>query len=803
VSAESSPKRRVEPAAAAALALVVGLVAGEAWVRGPGSWAPGALAGLAAVAILVFNSRRLPAGLLLVLLFAAGLSRGADRGAAWDSMDRRVGVFAGEAWVRARFRAPPGRGAPLEIVALRPLREGGLTRCDPPLRLVLQGGMSPADSAALTRVGEAEWRGFARLEPGRPPRGPGGWDERAYLRARGAAGFARVLGVEPEERSRAAPRLDPAGSLARARDAIAATLKARFPGDGGLLAASFLLGARGAGPEARGRLAVFGRAGVAHILAVSGVHVGLIAGILALLLGMLPIGWRARLLILAGGIVLYASLVGWGAAVTRAAAGGAIWAVLGAAGRRPDGRTLLLFVLAASLLHQPAAWRDPGLRLSYLVTAALLGAGRGRAPRWARGARVCVAAQSAAWPLVLAHQGSGSPLFLLSNAILVPLAGLLPPFVGIALGMSALPGFPDAVAFAPARAYLGGYLAAVRAAAGLCDRWPIGSELPTGLGLVAGVSVAALWNLSRLRLRLRFAAAIMLVVGVTLIGHPPGRTPAVLMLDVGQGESWLLLWRDETWLIDAGPSPGRGDRPALAIASALHAYGRRGITRLFLTHDDEDHSGGLAELMEQNVPARVIHPPAGWSPSEATRAFLDWARARGAMVEPLQRGDSVGGAGLSVAVANPDPTAGEREVNERCLVLRITGAELTLIVSGDAAAARLEACLRGQEPVAVLSAAHHGSGASTPAGLLAALRPQAVLISVGRGNRFGHPSPLVLERVARAGATLFRTDRDGTIRIDRRGGAWRVCGGVPLRELALRGIRASPASTLGIEGESK
>jgi competence protein ComEC len=793
VSAESSPQRRVPPLAAAALALIAGLVAGEASFRGAAAWVPGAFAAVAAAGVLlagkVAPARGRPASIVLyALLLAAGLSRGAERAAVWARTDERTTAAAGEAWVRARSDGPPARGATIEVRAARPLADRAVSVFDPALPLLLQGALSPADSVSLSSASGCVWQGFARITPGRPPRGPGGWDERAYLRARGAGGFARILGVESTRGPSAARRRpDLAQSLARARESLARTLRERFPGDAGLLAGSFLLGARGAGPEARGRLASFQRAGVVHILSVGGLHVSLIAGGAALLLGMLPIGWRARMLILAGAIVLYASLVGWGAAVTRAAATGALWAALAAAGRRAEPRALLLLVLAATLYHRPAGWRDPGLRLSYLVTLAILGAARGRAPRWAGAARIWIAAQSTAWPLLLAHQGSGSPLFLLTNAVLVPLSGLLPPFVAIALVGSGLPGFPDAVALAPARAYLAGYLWLVRVAAGICDRVPIGSELSTDAGLAASVAAAALWNLPRLRLRLRFAAALVLTAGVSWIGAPPGRVPAALMLDVGQGESWLMLWRHETWLIDAGPTPGRGDRPSIAIASALRAHGRSRITRLFLTHDDEDHSGGLAELIEQNVPVEAIHPPAGWAPSAATRLFLAWSRAR---VEPLQRGDTIRADGVLAAVANPDPAAAETEVNDRCLVLRIEGEGLSLGVSGDASAGRLAACLREAAPVAVLSAAHHGSAGSTPAAVLSALRPAAVLVSVGRGNRFGHPSPPVLERVRDSGAALFRTDRDGTIAITRFRGVWRVRGGVPLREVALHGIRA-------------
>jgi len=785
----------------AALSLLLGLVFGEAWLRGTGHWLPGALAGaLAGVSLLcdvlghlrgprpqgsagVARLERAGGFLLLAMLAAAGLSRGSDSACRWERGESLLTTVAGEAWVEVRFPALPERYGVVELRAVRPARIGGrLLHLRPPLRLILQGSLPAADSLAVLRSPDLVWQGFAWLEPGRPPRGPGGWDERTYLRCRGTVGYLRSARLQPGPAVTDAPRRPRSGvSIAAAlgglRDRMARTIRGRLGGDEGLLATSFLLGTRSAGPEARQRLGAFSRAGVAHLLAVSGLHVALIGAGAALLLGVLPIGWRVRALGLGLAIVAYASLVGWSESVTRAAATGALWAALRALGRRPDARVLLLVVLVAVLLRRPAAWRDPGLRLSYLVTLAILGASHIRAPRRVRWGLACVAAQSAAWPLVLSHLGSGSPLFLAANAVLVPLSGLVPPFVLIGIAASALPGFPAEVALAPTSLFLRGFLGLVRGVASACDAWPVGSTLGTDAALVASVAVAIGWNLPGRRARARLTTACVLCVAATMIGRPSGRTPALLMLDVGQGESWLMVWKKETWLIDTGPTPGHGDRPSAVIAPALRSYGRRGVTRLFLTHDDEDHSGGLEELITQNVRVGTIHPPVGWHPGERTRAFLARAAASGAQIRPLSRGDTLHAAEANVVIENPDLRTAEDGDNQGCLVLRIETPGLTLLVTGDAPSEVLERCARPAPAGVVLSAGHHGSASSTPERLLGVMRPTVVLVSVGRENRFGHPSPLVLERVAGAGAVLRRTDRDGTIMIALQGKVWRVRAG--------------------------
>jgi len=140
-----------------------------------------------------------------------------------------------------------------------------------------------------------------------------------------------------------------------------------------------------------------------------------------------------------------------------------------------------------------------------------------------------------------------------------------------------------------------------------------------------------------------------------------------------------------------------------------------------------------------------------------------------------------------LTVENPDPAFPATEENDRGLVLRIECPGLALLVTGDASGSVLEAWVKtaGRRGAQVVSAGHHGSATSTPDRLLAVLRPRAVLISVGRWNRFGHPSPSVLERVARSHAALLRTDRDGTIYLERRHGTWCARGQLTRRTVTL------------------
>jgi competence protein ComEC len=494
-------------------------------------------------------------------------------------------------------------------------------------------------------------------------------------------------------------------------------------------------------------------------------------------------------MLLAAGLPAYGLLVGWGTAVCRSAGAGSLWCLLRAAGRRATARALLLLLLAAALWSRPASWREAGLQLSYLVAAALIGmarAARGRPPRrkrvgWLRGAPRLIfgllAAQATAWPLILAHFGWGSPLFLVTNLILVPLVGLLPAVLLPCLLLGQIPGFPNDVAFAPAQVAAQGLVGLSGYLARLCDGWIVGGALTPPLALAAAALAASCCTWGSSRAAGRAALALLTGAAATLLACSPGPSPTLLMLDVGQGESWLLVWQRETWLIDAGPPPGTGGRPRRCLEGALRYYGRGRIDRLFLTHDDLDHTGGLAELGGPWPAVGTIYHPRGWRPTEPTRRWLETRAAQGARICGLARGDRLLGGQAELRVLHPEaPASRYPDRNSASLALLVAAEGLRLLIAGDVPG-RVERTWLG-DPHAlaadVVSAAHHGSGGSTPDAFLEACGAGALLVSAGRHNRFGHPAPRILEAASRFGIGVYRTDQDGTIVIEYHHGDWAI-----------------------------
>jgi competence protein ComEC len=552
--------------------------------------------------------------------------------------------------------------------------------------------------------------------------------------------------------------------------------------------------------------------------------VGLVAGGLALLLAVVPVGRRARWLLLAGALLAYGSLVGWSASIGRAASVGALWCAFRATGRHGRALTFLLFVLSVSLWAQPGCWRAAGFQLSYLVSAALLGAFSQRAPRgqnevreraWTggrkrgraliarealRSLRALLAAQVTAWPLILEHFGCASVFFLMSNALLVPLAGLLMPVLAVSLALGHLPGFPVDIALAPAQEAIRLFLALTEQAARVCDAARLAAPIPRHVGLLAAVLVAVGMSLGRVRLPVRLLLAITIAGAATLVGLRARVTPTFFMLDVGQGESWVLLWEQETWVIDLGPEPGTADRPWRCLEQTLDFLGRSRIDRLFLTHADRDHVGGRTELLDGRIGIGILHHPSGWRPPAPLLRWVERLEEEGTRVEALLCGDTLRIDGSRLTVLNPPPGTTEiADGNEGSLAFLVEVDGLRLLISGDVPSHIQQNWVDSSliAGVDVLSAAHHGSAGSTPAALLTALRPDALVISVGRRNPFGHPSLELLDRIRRSGAPILRTDRDGTLQLQPLRSGWRLRGCSSGRTLVVGDGHAAPHPVAG------
>jgi competence protein ComEC len=240
----------------------------------------------------------------------------------------------------------------------------------------------------------------------------------------------------------------------------------------------------------------------------------------------------------------------------------------------------------------------------------------------------------------------------------------------------------------------------------------------------------------------------------------PSPTPPLALtvhfIDVGQGDAILIDSGDIDILVDGG-------RTSASVLAYLQGQGIADIDLLVATHPDADHIGGLADVLAQ-YQVNEIWVNGDTATSQTYQDFAAAVTAEGATVREPTRGYTTQMDGLSIDVLNPTSQR-TGDSNEDSVVFRLVCGEVSVLLTGDATsdseASMLAAGLTLDSDV--LKVAHHGSRYSTSAPFLAAVTPEDAVISVGAGNPYGHPAQETLDRLAAAGATVYRTDQDGTV----------------------------------------
>lgn len=698
-------------------------------------------AGLAAFPLLAFRAARPFGLLLLVLLFTLSSYRHVleDRYLPQPGGYVRTveGVVVGlpeyrDDRVRFRFRPEPGEGLPRSLL------------------------VSWYRDWQAIEAGE-RWRLQLRLKPPWGTVNFHGPDTERWL-------FSERIGGTGSVRDGQRISMHPmAGSIVPAargaiRDAIANDVS--DPRAGAVLQALAVADRSGLDKRDRDLLRV---TGTSHLLAISGLHVGL-AALGGLLVGralawLLPLSHTVRLPLRLGlwtgasAAMAYALLAGMGVSTVRALVMAIALVLALMSARSVQAFRGYALALALVLLADPLAPLGSGFWFSFLAVGALLFTFTPRTGRlaWWRSAALAQAAVFLVLlPVNAAWYGGWSLTSFPANLLAIPFVSLL-----------VVPPVLTGVFLLPVSATLAGLswsLAAGTASAALFVLEAFGALqshlLPvrpvSPVVLLTALAGALLLLLPRgMHLRpfgVFFMAPLFLPAGETV---PPGGLH-VEALDVGQGSAIVLATDTETLLYDTGPGDGAGqDRVQSTILPALAGLGRPLPGRVVISHGDLDHSGGLYSLRERLPEGHVSGSVRAGTPG----------------VTPCMRNQHWNWGNYAFRVLHPSPGLPYLRNNSSCVLSVEQGTNNVLLPGDIEKSIEDRLLLEGLAAYTLLFAPHHGSAGSSGDAFVQRVAPRLVIATAGIGNRFGFPRQEVRERYVAAGARFWATSECGAIRV--------------------------------------
>ena len=500
------------------------------------------------------------------------------------------------------------------------------------------------------------------------------------------------------------------------------------------------------------------RSGLAHLLAVSGLHVGLVGGFVWLVLALSGVSpTRTRLTVLFA-LPAYAILAGAAPSAMRAALMAAIYLGARLMGRAVLPMAAVLLAVTLLLIANPSLIGQVGFQLTVVITAALVRwvpplSSFLFGPPWLTGAvAVPIVAQAAAAPIVTWHFRTVIPGAILANLLARPL--LAPTILGsvAAAAIAPLWRWPAALGLD-----LVGFLLTLLRAVSSPAR-AIELVTPPAPLAAAALFVIVGWIALQTRPMARYGVigwlSILLALGIAWRVPAQPTPPAVTLLPVSDGAAIVVTDGTDTLLFDTG-------NYRRETAQLLAERRIRRMRAVIASHTDEDHLGGLDQVL-RSFDVDQLLMPAWMFDQQLIVPILRTARRRQVSVRPVAAGSAVGCGSLQLEFLWPPATNPPRMENERSLVARSrTGGGSVLLTADIGRATEHRLVTHGPLRSSVLVVAHHGGRGSTSPAFLDAVAPSVALIPAAPGNNHGHPHAEVVQRLAVRGIPSRYPLRDG------------------------------------------
>ena len=666
----------------------------------------------------------------------------------------------------------------------------------------------------------------------------GGFDYKAYLARQNVVGIVEAIGLLRIGEQRGFPPLRWIEALRirteRLIDAIYTKTSLHVQ-----LVKGILLGKRSDIPSET--LDTFRNSGTFHVLAVSGLHVGLIAGFCYLGFSRFRFPQKVVCLLTIIAVLIYASLIGFRPSVFRAALMAILFLSAALLDRDTDIFNLLAFAALVLLLLNPYQLWDVGFQLSFVAVASIvyfvpkmekplqhlwegtaasveadlsmLTKLRHTTVKWfILSYLVTFAAQIGTAPLIAYHFFRTYPLGMLVGPFAVGLVSLI---VAMGLGFVCI-GFvwlPLAKLLSVLNHVIISTFLMLIGTFG--QTWGVVKLTPPTFGGFVLYIAVCLGITHRQWVRRQWRAASLIGLSVVAIWvwdaafHERGRLLEVVTLDVGQGDAAVVRFPDNrTMLIDGGiqrtyyneqkqemTDYDVGER---IIEPYLDYHGIRKLDAVILTHPDLDHGGGLGYILEHFEVSRVLGISEMPLDSQTNQRLRAIAEAHDIPYAFPYAGEIALTPTATLRLLHPIDAAStdllDADKNDDSLVIKLSYGEVDVLFTGDIGeAAETRLIASGQDLRSeILKVPHHGSRTSSSAAFLDAVQPRCAIFSLGAGNRYQFPHPEVVARYEGRGCRLWRTDVSAAITLRTDGiRCWieglAVSGqGVPLRSTLSR-----------------